>query len=141
MQALAIPLGAFDMLIPVNMVAQITGVTDVSASELSMPNIEGNIQWRDYQVPLIRAGELISGVSGIDDGYKRIVVLWPMKTADKKSFMAFVSKSAPKVVDIVSQSAPEHHPEFNYVLGYVDLMGGLAVIPDIERISTQLFSS
>ena len=138
MQTLAIPAGAFQLLIPVNLVAQIIGTQKVDTVDIGMSAQEGGIIWRDYQVPLLRSIELMTGAAGSDSGYERIVVLWPMKSATRRSFIALTSMGPPKVIDIVSEPAPENRPDFEYALGYVELEDGLGVIPDIERISQEL---
>ena len=139
MQTLAIPADSFHLLIPVSLVAQIVGTQKVNPAAAKIPAQEGYIRWREFDIPLLRSAELITGASGIDSDYQRIIVLWPMKSATKRSFIALTSMGPPRVIDIVSQSAPENAPNFKYTLGYVELEDGLGVIPDVERIANTLY--
>jgi len=140
MQVLSLFADGFQVLLPVNMVAQIIGPTQVAEADPAVRGMTGKIRWREFEVPLLLTSELMAGKTGSDTGFERIVVLWPMKSAGAQGFLAMTSLGPPRVVDIEDQTAPSTMPNLDYLLGAVVLDSGIAAIPDIDRVSAELYN-
>jgi hypothetical protein len=141
MQVLALQAAGFQVLVPVNMVAQIVGTVPVSTSDMEFPALAGQFRWREYTVPLLKSSELMSHLAGADDDYQRIVILWPIKSTTNEDFLALTSLDSPKVIEISDQQATDELSEMDYILGAVQLEGDPGVIPDIGRICTELYQA
>ena len=151
MQVLSIPVNNYQLLLPISMVAQIIGkvaIADpksVSASaaakggEVSHRCLYGMVKWKEYDLPLIRSSELIGQSRKADESYERMVILWPMKSATNRAFIGLTSLGAPRVVDITEQPFANINADLSYSLGVVQLDGSLGVVPDIDRLSSELF--
>ena len=78
--------------------------------------------------------------AGADDAFERTVVLWPMQGAGATDMLGLTSQNSPRVVNIPADSAQTEVPVASeYVLGAVSVEGGLGIIPDLEKISRNLF--
>jgi chemotaxis signal transduction protein len=141
MQVLAVKASGFQLLLPVNMVAQITGKLPVQPGNLGIPGAAGLIQWREFNLPLFRTSELFGGKESDDDSYERVVVLWPMKSAGTHSFIALTSLGPPRVVDVSGLPAADDDAEMPWALGYVNLADGLGVIPDIDALASEAWAA
>ena len=141
MQVLTVLATGFQVLLPVNMVAQITGPVPVKPSDLNIPGAEGSIQWREYSLPLFRTSELMGGLPQDDDQYERVVVLWPMRSAGNRSFVALTSLGPPRVMDVSELPAAEEDAEMPWALGYVSLPDGLGVVADIDALAQRAWNS
>lgn len=135
MQVLTVMAKGFQLLLPVNMVAQITGPVPVKPSTLDIPGTQGMIQWREYSLPLFRTSELMGGLPQDDDQYERIVVLWPMRSAGNRSFIGLTSLGPPRVMDASELPPAEEDAEMPWALGYVSLPDGLGVVADIDSLA------
>lgn len=141
MQVLSLTGKGFQLLLPVNMVAQILGRTALSESVATDTGyVIGSVGWREFQVPVCASSRLLGFEPAADRDYERVVVLWPMKSAHTGAFMGLTSLTAPRVIDIVDPTSPEHPPELDFALDYLMIDGELGVIPDIERLSNTLYT-
>ena len=142
MQVLSISAQDLKVLLPVNMVAQIIGRSNLDpGSGDDFKSNAGHFRWREYSVPLLRTSQLMGGSQSADDNYERIVVLWPMKSATSRSFIGLTSLAPPRVVEITDQPSVTAPDEAQYVMDCLRIENELALIPDIERISRELFKS
>lgn len=142
MQVLTLAGQDFKILLPVNMVAQIIGRSTVTPpADGEFKSLAGSFRWRDYAVPLLRTSELMGKSSTADQDYERIVVLWPMKSASSRSFIGLTSLAPPRVVEITEQPSSEMITEMPYALSCLQLENELAVIPDIDQVSRDLFEN
>jgi len=142
MQVLTLAGQDFKVLLPVNMVAQIIGRSTVTPpSDGEFKSLAGSFRWREYGVPLLRTSELMGKSSTADEDYERIVVLWPMKSASSRSFIGLTSLAPPRVVEITDQPSAEMITEMPYALVCLQLENELAVIPDIDQVSRDLFEN
>jgi hypothetical protein len=135
MQVLTVSAAGFQLLLPVNTVAQITGRLPIQQGSIGIKGAAGFVQWREFNLPLFRTSELFGRKKSDDENYERIVVLWPMKSAGSRSFIALTSLGPPRVVDISDLPAAEGDAEMPWALGYVNLADGLGVIPDIDGLA------
>ncbi len=140
MQVLALPASGFQILVPVNMVAQIVGMLPVSTADMEFRSLSGQIRWREYTVPLLKSSELLTGIPGADTNYQRIVILWPIKNTANDAFIALTSLGAPKVIDITDQPVAETAIELTYTLGLIELDSELGVIPDIGALCRDMYN-
>ena len=142
MQVLSLTARDVKILLPVNMVAQIIGRANLfSEDELAFQSSAGTFKWREYSVPLLRTSQLMGGDESADEGYERIVVLWPMKSATSRSFMGLTSLMPPRVIDITNQPSADPPSDTPYLLDCVRVNDELALIPDIDKVSRDLFAS
>jgi chemotaxis signal transduction protein len=142
MQVLSISAQNLKVLLPVNMVAQIIGRTNLDpGSNHEFRSNAGQFRWREYSVPLLRTSQLMGGSQSADDDYERIVVLWPMKTATSRSFIGLTSLTPPRVVEITDHPSVEAPTDARYVMDCLRIENEVALIPDIDQVSTELFNS
>ncbi len=141
MQVLTVTAAGFQLLLPVNMVAQITGRMQPDPVGPPMTGVCGMVQWREFRLPLFRTSELFGGKAEDDENYERIVVLWPMKSAGRESFIGLTSLGPPRVVDVTDLPAAREDAGMPWSLGYVDLADGLGVIPDIDALARQAWTT
>ncbi len=138
MQVLSLNAQGFQVLVPVNMVAQILGTAPLDTPDpklrAAMPFLCGNFSWREFQVPLFDISALHVKASAGND-YERMVVLWPLSSAGKKGFLALTSLGPPRVVDITDEPAAGQKPDFQFMTSCVNLPDGLGVIPDLQQLS------
>jgi hypothetical protein len=139
MQVLSLFADGFQVLLPVSMVAQIIGRTQVIEAEPVVRGMAGKISWREFEVPLLLTSELMAAKTGKDESYERIVVLWPMKSAGNQGFLSLTSLGPPRVIDIEDQTSPAITPDLNYLMGAVVLDNGVGAIPDIDLISSDIY--
>lgn len=140
MQVLSLTAQGMQIVLPVNMVAQILGKSSLAeTSRADVPSLAGHVNWREFEVPVCHSSELLGLDSAADRDYERLVVLWPMKSAHPRAFLGLTSLTAPRVIDVTEQDAPEQVPNLPFALGYLDVEGELAVIPDIEQLSGLLY--
>ncbi|MBX2868506.1 MAG: hypothetical protein KTR18_07500 [Acidiferrobacterales bacterium] len=142
MQVLSLNAQGFQVLVPVNMVAQILGTSPLDAPDPdfkeSMPFLCGKFGWREFQVPLFDISALHAGVKAGSD-YERMVVLWPLASAGKKGFFALTSLGPPRVVEITDQPVAAQKPDFRFMSNCVTLSDGLGVIPDLQQLSDKYY--
>ena len=139
MQVLAISTSAFQVLVPVNMVAQIIGPVSVAPAESMIRGMDGEIPWREFMVPLLHTAELFTGHEGLDLGYERIVVLWPMKSAGNRGFISMTSMTAPRVIEVEDQDFSDLPADFEFCMGAVHMGDNMSLIPDLEKVSTTIY--
>lgn len=140
MQVLTVSARGFQLLLPVNMVAQITGPVPVVPGSLDIPGCAGTIQWREYSAPLFRTSELMGGGAADDNGYERIVVIWPMRSAGNHSFIALTSLGPPRVIDVSELPAADEDADMPWALSYVTLPDGLGVVADIDALARKAWA-
>ena len=142
MQVLSLPTNSYQLLVPISMVAQIVGRSNIAESlDINHDHLAGMIVWRDYDVPLIRSSELTGQGLNADQGFERMVILWPMKSASNRAFIALTSMGAPRVIEVDTQQMISMETPVPYSIGVVELDAGLGVIPDISRLSEELYPS
>ncbi len=139
MQVLAIPARGIQLLVPVSMVAQVAGRLPVTPTSLDIPGAAGIIQWRRISLPLFRTSELLGGGAD-DDGFRHVVVLWPMRSAGSRSFVALTSTGPPRVIDVDDLPAADGDPGMPWTLACASLPDGLGVIPDIDALTRRAWS-
>lgn len=140
MQVLAIPAQGFQLLVPVSMVAQVAGRLPLTPTSLDIPGAAGIIQWRQFSLPLFRTSELLGRGAADDDDFRHVVVLWPMKSAGNRSFVALTSPGPPRVIDVDDHPATDGDAGIPWVLAYVSLPEGLGVIPDIDALARRAWN-
>ena len=129
------------LLVPVGIVAQITSSTELAPDQGSLPFARNSITCRNVQVPVVQSSELCGAPVGADDAFERTVVVWPMQGAGATGMIGLTSQNSPRVVNIPADSAQSELPiASDYVLGAVSVEGGLGIIPDLEKISRNLFA-
>ena len=68
-------------------------------------------------------------------------MLWPMQGAKASDMIGLTSQNSPRVVNVPDDSVQAENPiDSDYVLGAVSIEGGLGIIPDLEKISRNLFA-
>ena len=140
MQVVVLKIDAGHLLVPVSIVAQITSSSDPTPYQGNLPFVRNTIAWRDFRVPVVNSSELCGAPAGADDAFERTVVLWPMQGAGATDMFGLTSQNSPRVVNIPTDSAQAEAPvNSDYVLGAVSVEGGLGIIPDLEKISRNLF--
>jgi chemotaxis signal transduction protein len=149
MQVLSLDTHAGLLLVPVSIVAQITSRDRQSAFEHELPFVRSAVQWREYNVPLVFSSEMLGVVQGMDDSYRRSVVLWPMKGGAKTDLFALTSLDSPRVIEIEDDAvaAPvevgevfKENSDLGYTLGFIQVGDRLGIIPDLKQLSEKLFS-
>ena len=142
MQVLSLTARDAKILLPVNLVAQIIGRASLdSNTELKFDSSAGTFRWREYSVPLLRTSQLMGGEESADDEYERIVVLWPMKSATSRSFIGLTSLMPPRVIDITNQPSADPPADTPYLMDCVRVNNEIALIPDIDQVSRDLYES
>jgi len=140
MQVVMLKMDAGHLLVPVSIVAQITSSSALAPYQGNLPFVRNSIAWRDYRVPVVNSSEMCGAAAGADDAFERTVVLWPMRGAGASDLFGLTSQNSPRVVNIPADSAQAELPVTSeYVLGAVSVEGGLGIIPDLEKISRNLF--
>ena len=140
MQVLSIPARGFQLLVPLSMVAQVAGRLPLSPASLDIPGAAGMIQWRQCSLPLFRTSELMGGRAADDEEFRHVVVLWPMKSAGNRSFVALTSQGPPRVIDVGDPPAADGDAGIPWALAYASLPDGLGVIPDIDALARRAWN-
>ena len=140
MQVLTVAGRGFRLLVPVSLVAQVAGRMPLTPTALDIPGAAGIVQWRNYSLPLFLTSELMGGPAGDDDGYANVVVLWPMKSAGKSSFMALTSLGPPSVIEVDELPAADGNAGKPWVLAHVRLPDGPGVIPDLDALARRAWN-
>ncbi len=135
MQVLAIPCKRCELLVPLGMVAEVVGRVPVAPAVLDIRGFAGVIHWNGCHLPLFRTSELMGGAASDDQGYRQTVVLWPMKSAGNRSYMALTSLGTSKVIPVGELAPPEEHVMFPWALACAAMPEGLGVIPDLEALA------
>ena len=153
MQVLSLGTQLGSLIIPVGMVAQI--VSRVDGDNGVQANRDGNLSfaremigWRDMQVPLIMSSEMLGMAEGADNAFTRAVVVWPMKDTSKTNLFALSSLNSPQVITlnddaVRAQFVPSpgmcQNNQVNYALSYAQLENQIGIIPDLKKLSKDLF--
>ena len=140
MQVVTLKVDSGHLLVPVSIVAQITSSAELTPYEGNLPFVRNAITWRNFRVPLVNSSELCGAPAGADDEFERAVVLWPMQGAKASDMIGLTSQNSPRVINVSDDSVQaESSIDSDYVLGAVSIEGGLGIIPDLEKISRNLF--
>lgn len=141
MKVLAIAANNYQLLLPISMVAQIVGLDTINRSpDIQHEHLAGLVTWRGYDIPLIRSSELTGQRLNADQEFERIVILWPMKSASNRSFLALTSMTAPRVIEIDREQLISTKTRIPYSQGVVQLDdAGFGIIPDIARLAAEIY--
>ena len=150
MQVLSLETGLGMVLVPVGMVAQVVSQTNRIDSSISkLDFVRGSIGWRDMEVPLVMSSELLGMKKGVDEGFERAVILWPMQGTNNTNLFALTSYQSPQVITLTEENkSVDFTPDvglceggkINYSLGVVELSTGIGIIPDLKGLSKDLFT-
>ncbi len=135
MQILSIPARGFQLLVPVSMVAQVIARVASTPTALEIQGLDGMIRWNDLRLPLFRTSELMGGKPSDDGDYRQIVVLWPMRSAGRQSYLALTSLDTPEVVPAADWLEAEGVMPRPWALAYAAMPNGLGVIPDLDALA------
>lgn len=132
------PTGKWSMLLPTSAIAEITDYAPPAPLDDTPEWLLGQIEWEDWQVPVISYGALIDGDAPESaTGQSRIMVVKSLSSASRLPFIGVMVSEIPKLAT-VSQSEFEVSDEDAESLGVhckVRLGKLNAVIPDLDRLS------
>jgi hypothetical protein len=148
MQVLSFKSKSGSILVPVGLVAQITGREGYNTRTHDLPFIRSQIRWREFEVPMVFASEMLDADVGADDSFTRSVILWPMKGCKNTELFALSSLDSPKVIEIgedtVATDIAELEGQTNLVnnkftMGLVKLDNQTGIIPDLMHLAGKIF--
>lgn len=130
--------GRWSMVLPTSVIAEITDYAPPVPLENTPEWLLGQVEWEDWQVPVISFAALIDGDTPESaTAHSRIMVVKSLSSTGRVPFIGIMVREIPKLVSI-SESEMEVTGDEGKSLGVhckVKLAGQDAVIPDLERLS------
>lgn len=130
--------GEWSMVLPTSAIAEITDYAPPAPLENTPDWLLGQVEWEDWQVPVISFGALIDGEPPeTPTAHARIMVVKSLSSTSRVPFIGVMVREIPKLAKI-SESELEVTGDQGKSLGVhckVKLGRQEAVIPDLERLS------
>ena len=130
--------GKWSMVLPTSAIAEITDYAPPAPLENTPNWLLGQVEWEDWQVPVISYGALIDGNAPESaTAHSRIMVVKSLSSTARVPFIGVMVREIPKLASI-SESEMEVTGEEGQSLGVhckVKVAGQEAVIPDLDRLS------
>ena len=141
LRAILIPLADAKLLLPVALVAEVTGLAEPTPLPSAPPWLTGALSWRRRFIPLL-AFERVMGRSVPVDSGLRAVVLRFLDGAPDLAFYALHAVATPRVLRVseaVMHDLGRRSDLPPFVAARVSLGdGGAAVIPDLDLLQQSL---
>lgn len=130
--------GNWSMVLPTSAIAEITDYAPPAPLENTPNWLLGQVEWEDWQVPVISYGALIDGDPPESaTAHSRIMVVKSLSSTARVPFIGVMVREIPRLASI-SESEMEVAGDDGKSLGVhckVKLSGQDAVIPDLDRLS------
>lgn len=130
--------GKWSMVLPTSAIAEITDYAPPAPFENTPNWLLGQVEWEDWQVPVISYGALIDGnPPETATAHSRIMVVKSLSSTARVPFIGVMVREIPKLA-IISESEMEVTGDDGKSLGVhckVKVSGQDAVIPDLDRLS------
>lgn len=130
--------GQWSMVLPTSAIAEITDYAPPAPLENSPEWLLGQIEWEDWQVPVISYGALIDGESPeTATARSRIMVIKSLSSTARVPYIGVLVKDIPKLAKVSESDLKVSDAEDNSVGVHckIKLSGQDGVIPDLERLS------
>jgi len=132
------PTGGWAMVLPTSAIAEITDYAPPAPLDDTPDWLLGQVEWEDWQVPVISYGALIEGDSPESaTAHSRIMVVKSLSNTARLPFIGVMVSEIPKLANI-SEAEMDFTGDEGKSLGVhckVKLGGQNAVIPDLDRLS------
>ncbi len=130
--------GKWSMVLPTSAIAEITDYEPPAPLENTPPWLLGQVEWEDWQVPVISYGALIDGDTPESaTAQSRIMVVKSLSSGSRVPFIGVMVREIPKLANIA-----EHELQVTGDKGKslgvhcrIKLGSQDAVIPDLDRLS------
>lgn len=126
------------MVLPTSAIAEITDYAPPAPLENTPSWLLGQLEWQDWQVPVISYGALIDGDPPESaTAHSRIMVVKSLSSTARVPFIGVMVREIPRLASI-SESEMEVAGDDGKSLGVhckVRFSGQDAVIPDLDRLS------
>jgi len=130
--------GKWSMVLPTSAIAEITDYAPPAPLENTPSWLLGQLEWQDWQVPVISYGALIDGDPPESaTAHSRIMVVKSLSSTARVPFIGVMVREIPRLASI-SESEMEVAGDDGKSLGVhckVRFSGQDAVIPDLDRLS------
>ncbi|MDX1555293.1 MAG: chemotaxis protein CheW [Xanthomonadales bacterium] len=130
--------GKWSMVLPTSTIAEITDYAPPAPLENTPPWLLGQVEWEDWQVPVISYGALIDGETPESaTAHSRIMVVKSLSSAARVPFIGVMVREIPKLANI-SENELQFTGDKGKSVGVhsrIKLGGQDAVIPDLDRLS------
>lgn len=130
--------GKWSMVLPTSAIAEITDYAPPSPLENTPPWLLGQVEWEDWQVPVISYGALIDGDTPESaTAQSRIMVVKSLSSTTRVPFIGVLVREIPKLAN-VSENEIKVTGDKGRSLGVhcrIKLGSQDAVIPDLDRLS------
>jgi chemosensory pili system protein ChpC len=132
------PTGGWAMVLPTSAIVEITDYAPPAPLENTPEWLLGQVEWEDWQVPVISYGALIEGDSPESaTAHSRIMVVKSLSSTARLPFIGVMVSDIPKLANI-AETEMEITGDEGKSLGVhckVKFSGQNAVIPDLDRLS------
>jgi chemosensory pili system protein ChpC len=138
LHCMVIPAGAYELLLPTSVVAEVVDYAPPEPMEAAPPWLMGHVEWEDRQVPLFSFGALIDGVEAGDvPPRSRIVVLKSLNGSGRVPWLGLLVHDLPRPVTVKPEDLLEAGDEKKSlgVFRRVKLEEREVIVPDIDRLT------
>ena len=129
--------GKWSMVLPTSAIAEITDYAPPAPLENTPDWLLGQVEWEDWQVPVISYGALIDGDAPESaTAQSRIMVVKSLSSAARVPFIGVMVRDIPRLASL-SESDMEVTGNAGHSLGVhckVKVSGQDGVIPDLDRL-------